>query len=116
MLCASLVLAASSCTKKLDTLLDTQSQTILTDDQIYNDPKLITNVLAGLYNRLPKHATLAVTPENFTTYDEAMWSGLSNNDLEVRNNLLKSLITIEHLLLNFSNTSVPISFNSSPVN
>jgi hypothetical protein len=88
MLCASLVLAASSCTKKLDTLLDTQSQTILTNDQIYNDPKLITNVLAGLYDRLPKHATLAVTPENFTTYDEAMWSGLSNNDLEVRNNLL----------------------------
>ena len=88
LVCVMLVFLASSCKKHLDELLNTQSQTILTDEQIYKDPKLIANVLANLYDRLPKHASLAVGSENFTTYDEAMWSGLSNNDLEVRNNLL----------------------------
>ena len=86
--CALVASAVSSCKKKLDDLIDTQPLTILTDEQIWKDPKLITNVLANLYDRLPKHATLAVGSENFTTYDEAIWSGLSNNDLEVRNNLL----------------------------
>jgi hypothetical protein len=88
LVCASLLFSVSSCKKKLNDLLDTQSQTTLTNEQIYNDPKLITSVLANLYDRLPKHATLAVGSENFTTYDEGMWSGLSNNDLEVRNNLI----------------------------
>jgi hypothetical protein len=88
-ICAALVMSVQSCKKQdLDNLIDTQSQTVLTDEQIWKDPKLITNVLANLYDRLPKHASLAVGPENFTTYDEAIWSGLSNNDLEVRNNLL----------------------------
>lgn len=83
--CAILAISLFSCKKEI---LDTQSQTIFTDEQIWKDPKLITNVLANLYDRLPKHATLAVGQENFTTYDEALWSGLSNNDLEIRNNLI----------------------------
>lgn len=74
-----------SCKKEL---LDTTSQTIFTDEQIWKDPKLITGVLANLYDRLPKYASLAVGSENFTTYDEGMWSGLSNNDVEIRNNLI----------------------------
>lgn len=69
-------------------MLETSSQTILTDDQIWNDPKTITSVLANLYDRLPKHGTLFEGMEFFSTYDEAIWSGLSNNDLEARNNLL----------------------------
>lgn len=79
------VICLFSCKKEL---LDTTSQTIFTDEQIYKDPKLITGVLANLYDRLPKYASLAVGSENFTTYDEAMWSGLSNNDVEIRNNLI----------------------------
>jgi starch-binding outer membrane protein, SusD/RagB family len=78
--------AISSCKK--DQLLDTQSQTIFTDEQIYKDPKLITGVLANLYDRLPKFASLAVNSETFTIFDEGMWSGLSNNDVEFRNNLV----------------------------
>ena len=83
---ASLVVAFVSCQK--DKLLDTSSQTIFTDDQIWKDPKLITGVLANLYDRLPKYASLAVGSENFTIFDEGMWSGLSNNDVEIRNNLI----------------------------
>lgn len=83
--CTALVFTTLSCKKDL---LDTTSQTIFTDEQIYNDPKLITGVLANLYDRLPRFASLAVNSENFTIFDEGMWSGLSNNDVEVRNNLL----------------------------
>ena len=83
--CAALVCTAFSCKKEL---LDTTPQTIFTDDQIYNDPKLINGVLANLYDRLPKYASLAVNSENFTIFDEGMWSGLSNNDVEIRNNLI----------------------------
>ncbi len=80
-----IVLGTFSCKKEL---LDTSSQTIFTDEQIWKDPKLISGVLANLYDRLPKYASLAVGSENFTIFDEAMWSGLSNNDLEIRNNLV----------------------------
>ncbi|MBE7171273.1 MAG: RagB/SusD family nutrient uptake outer membrane protein [Williamsia sp.] len=84
-ICAVIAAAALSCKKQL---LDTTSQTIFTDEQIYNDPKLITGLLANLYDRLPKYASLAVNSENFTIFDEGMWSGLSNNDVEIRNNLI----------------------------
>ncbi len=82
---AALIVSAFSCKKEL---LDTESQTIFTDKQIYRDPKLIIGLLANLYDRLPKYASLATGNENFTTFDEAMWSGLSNNDVEIRNNLI----------------------------
>ncbi|WP_276500709.1 RagB/SusD family nutrient uptake outer membrane protein [Terrimonas pollutisoli] len=77
----------SFCCKK-DDLLDTEPQTIFTDEQIWKDPKLINSVLANLYDRIPKYASLAAGPENFTIFDEGMWSGLNNNDLEARNNLI----------------------------
>lgn len=82
-----LLTAFISCNK--DKLLDTESQTIFTDEQIWKDPKLINAVLANLYDRMPKYANLPVDfYPNFTTFDEAIWSGLNNNDLEVRNNLI----------------------------
>ncbi|MEJ7830464.1 MAG: RagB/SusD family nutrient uptake outer membrane protein [Segetibacter sp.] len=84
--CVVIAMVAFSCNK--EELLNTTPQTIFTDEQIYKDPRLIQGVLANLYDRLPKYASLAVGPENFTTFDEGMWSGLSNNDVEVRNNLI----------------------------
>ncbi|RYG91061.1 MAG: FAD-binding protein [Alphaproteobacteria bacterium] len=71
------VLVAGHFSCKKDELLDTESQTIFTDEQIWKDPKLINAVLANLYDRLPKFASLAVGPENFTTFDEAIWTGVS---------------------------------------
>jgi len=81
----AMLLPLSSCKKDI---LNTASQTILTDEQTWNEPKSVTSVLANLYDRLPKHGTVSQGPEFFTTYDEAIWSGLSNNDLEARNNLI----------------------------
>lgn len=84
-----MILPVISCKKQsLGDLLDTPSPKVLSYDQIYSDPALINDVLANLYDRLPKFASLAVTPENFTIFDEAIWSGLNNSDLELRNNLV----------------------------
>lgn len=84
-----IALAAATASCKKDALLNTDSQTIFTNEQIWKDPKLINAVLANLYDRMPKFANLPVDfYPNFTTFDEAIWSGLNNNDLEVRNNLI----------------------------
>jgi hypothetical protein len=94
LVCIIFLLPVLSCKKQsLETLLDTQSPTILPYSQIYADPALINDVLANLYNRLPKYASVSVTPENFTTFDEAIWTGLNNSDLEARNNLLNYAYT-----------------------
>ena len=85
-ICLTGMLVTVSCNK--ETLLNTTPQTIFTDEQIYKDPKLISGVLANLYDRLPRYAAIASGWENFTIFDEGMWSGLSNNDVEIRNNLL----------------------------
>lgn len=73
-----------SCNKDF---LDTESQSILTDEQIWADPKLVTGVLANIYNRLPRYTSTISGTENYAVFDEGMWSGLSNTDLEIRNNL-----------------------------
>src|SRR5688572_21869186 len=73
-----------SCKKDL---LDTQPTTILSDEQIWNDPKLVTAALANMYNRLPRYSSIISGTENYSIFDDAMWSGLTNQDLEIRNNL-----------------------------
>jgi hypothetical protein len=67
--------------------LDTQSTTILLDEQIWGDPKMVTTVLANMYNRLPRYSSTISGTENYSIFDDAMWSGLQNQDLEIRNNL-----------------------------
>ncbi|HVG16641.1 MAG TPA: RagB/SusD family nutrient uptake outer membrane protein [Chitinophagaceae bacterium] len=85
-LCILITISITSFSCKKD-LLDTESTTILSDDQIWNDPKLVTAVLANMYNRLPRYASTISTTENYAIFDDAMWSGLTNQDLEIRNNL-----------------------------
>lgn len=76
--------------------LDRQPQNLILEEQIWNDPKLITGLLANYYDRLPHHNDLnhgstsdAAAPikegwQDFAAYDEAMWS---NND-DARNNII----------------------------
>jgi len=76
--------------------LDRKPQNIILEEQIWNDPKLITGLLANYYDRLPYHTDLnhGSTTDNaipnkegwqdFAAYDEAMWS---NND-DARNNIV----------------------------
>jgi starch-binding outer membrane protein, SusD/RagB family len=71
------IVLALSLTGCLDEHLTTQPQTILTDDQIWTQPRLISNVLADFYARLPETAGLETGQwEDMAAYDEAVYSGI----------------------------------------
>lgn len=75
--------------------LDREPRTILSDEQVWNDPKQITALLANLYDRIPSETGLGDVNDNadgrlfqwrnMANYDEGMWSGQSNED--GRNNI-----------------------------
>ena len=78
----SLTLALFSCKKNW---LEREPKNILTDDQVWNDPKQLTALAANFYNRIPTDMGLDGNWRNMADYDDAMWSGESNN--EGRNNI-----------------------------
>lgn len=59
----------------VDDWLNTEPQTILTDEQVWNDPNLIISVLGDLYDRLPR------------------WEGLQNGEWERWNQFDEGLTT-----------------------
>ncbi|SDF70012.1 RagB/SusD family nutrient uptake outer membrane protein [Chitinophaga filiformis] len=75
--------------------LDREPRTILSDEQVWNDPKQIVALLANFYDRIPAETGLVDVNDgadgrlfqwrNTADYDEAMWSGQSNED--GRNNI-----------------------------
>ncbi|RZK90185.1 MAG: RagB/SusD family nutrient uptake outer membrane protein, partial [Hymenobacter sp.] len=71
---------ATSCQKDF---LDRTPPNIILDTQLWNDPGLITGLLANYYDRLPVHTTIYSGWADYAAYDEAMWSGNGNgaNDL-----------------------------------
>lgn len=61
-----------------DDFLTTEPQTIITDEQVWSDATLVTNVLANFYDRLPLHQSLPNGSfEQFANYDEGVWSGVT---------------------------------------
>lgn len=64
-------------------------QTILTDDQVWGQPDLITGVLADYYSRLPFHTGFESQDDRTTmaAYDDAIFSGIDN--LEFLNNYVE---------------------------
>src|SRR5689334_3019885 len=71
--------------------LERQSKSLITDDQVWNDPKQILALLANYYDRLPTDMGLRdnTNPEqwrNMADYDDAIWSGYSGED--GRNNIV----------------------------
>jgi hypothetical protein len=76
------VLSLSACEK--EDWLDRDAPNVITEEQVWNDSKMITSLLANYYNRLPAHTTLQGGWAEYAAYDEAMWSG--NND--DRNNII----------------------------
>src|SRR5215210_7120243 len=93
-----LCLALFSCKKDW---LQRESKSLILEEQVWNDPKQITSLLANYYDRLPTDMGLQdvndLNPDNtprdgrlaqwrnMADYDDAMWSGQSNQD--ARNNL-----------------------------
>ncbi|PRY48592.1 putative outer membrane starch-binding protein [Arcticibacter pallidicorallinus] len=86
-LCLVLTLSIASCKKDY---LEREPTTIVTDEQLWKDPKLIVGLLANYYNRLPTDMGLndqgGSQWRNMADYDDGMWSGSSND--EWRNNIV----------------------------
>lgn len=54
--------------------LDRDPENIITDEQLWNDPKMITSLLANFYDRLPSlHGNF--NTGGMSEIDDAMWSG-----------------------------------------
>jgi len=68
----AMMLLATSCDH--DKWLDRPSKGLITDDQLWNDPVLITSLLANYYNRLPTLHGVFNTG-GMAELDDAMWSG-----------------------------------------
>jgi hypothetical protein len=89
--------------------LERQSKTLVVDAQVWNDPKQILALLANYYDRLPTDLGLNDINDgadgrlaqwrNMADYDDAMWSGQSNED--GRNNIT-SYATSRWVLWNYS--------------
>lgn len=96
MLAALSLLLVISCNEDW---LEREPRHILIDDQVWNDPKQIVGLLANYYDRLVTetgledidHTSIDTDQErqmqwrNMADYDDAMWSGQSNED--GRNNI-----------------------------
>jgi len=80
-LSATLLLGLSTGCQK--DFLDRTPSDIIVDSQLWNDPTAIAGLLANYYDRLPTHSTIYAGSNEFSAYDEAMWSGGGNypNDL-----------------------------------
>lgn len=87
-----IILMGAGCQKDW---LDRDPRTILSDEQVWNDPKQIVALLANFYDRIPSESGLVDVNDNsdgrlfqwrnMANYDEGMWSGQSNEDW--RNNI-----------------------------
>lgn len=78
LICCLAVVSLTACEKDF---LEREPVDILTDEQVWNDPKLITGTFSNYYDRLPKHVSLTTGWTEFAAYDEAVWSGGTNNTL-----------------------------------
>lgn len=57
-----------------DSWFDRDSKTIITDEQLWNDPQMITSLLANYYDRMPQLHGVFNTG-GMCEIDDAMWSG-----------------------------------------
>lgn len=76
------LLSVTSC--KHDDWLHREPKNIITNEQLWNDPVLITSVVANLYDRIPNMHGVFNTG-GMTEIDDAMWSG--HRDQNWRNDL-----------------------------
>jgi starch-binding outer membrane protein, SusD/RagB family len=79
-----LPLSISGCAEEW--LDEPKSTTILLPEQVWNDPKMITSILANLYDRLPIHSAIHSGWQNYAAYDEGM--AAVSADIDAGNNNL----------------------------
>lgn len=71
-----------------DDYLTTQPQTIVTDERLWNDPRMVTGVIADYYDRLPDNGVIFNT-FRMTSLDDAIWSGGTGGNPEAVNQILE---------------------------
>jgi len=74
-----------SCRKNI---LNIQPTTIVTDQQIWTDPKLVTGLMASFYDRMPSEYSISLNYIDMCDFDEAMYSGQSNAGNEAHNAII----------------------------
>src|SRR5690606_21833658 len=73
-ICLAMLAAITFGSCNHDEWFDRDSKSLITDEQLWNDPKLVTSLLANYYNRLPSLHGVFNTG-GMTELDDAMWSG-----------------------------------------
>lgn len=63
----------------------TEPSDFLTDGQVWNDNTMVNGVLANLYNGVYTNGSLE-NDVNYSLYDDMMWCGLMNQDIETARN------------------------------
>ena len=51
--------------------LERKPQNVILEEQVWNDPKMITGLLANYYDRLPAHTSLTTGWAEFSAYESA---------------------------------------------
>lgn len=80
--CAILACSMASCDEWLG---NTEPSDFLTDDQVWNDNTMVTGVLANLYNDVKMNGSMD-NDVNYSLFDDMMWCGLMNQDVETARN------------------------------
>lgn len=79
---AILACSMASCDEWLG---NTEPSDFLTDDQVWNDNTMVTGVLANLYNDVKMNGSMD-NDVNYSLFDDMMWCGLMNQDVETARN------------------------------
>src|SRR5690606_36662144 len=74
--CALLVASLGAC----DEYLNTEPQTILTDEQVWSNPSMILGVMADYYGLLPDYLNFESGLGTWGSHDEGLYSGITNTD------------------------------------
>lgn len=87
--CLAMALMGGSLTSCDEWLGHTEPSDFLTDDQVWNDNTMVTSVLANLYDNVEMNGSLT-DDTNFSLFDDIMWCGLMNQDVETARNQMVS--------------------------
>lgn len=85
--------------------LDRDPENIITDEQLWNDPKMITSLLANFYDRLPSlHGNF--NTGGMSEIDDAMWSGHQDQNGKMISNMETTMVDTG--IMNLSETSTSL--------
>ena len=67
----------------------TKPSDFLTNSEVWNDDGMVESTLANMYDNVPNNGSLE-NDANFSLFDDFMWCGLMNTDVETARNQMVS--------------------------